>query len=36
MSQRGRGTNVRAFVPMRDYDRQIDVGDGRAKEYDQG
>jgi signal transduction histidine kinase len=29
-SQPGSGTTVRAVVPTRDYDRQIDVGDGRA------
>ena len=29
-SQPGSGTTVRAVVPMRDYDRQIDVGDARA------
>ena len=31
-SQPGSGTTVRAVVPTRDYDRQIDVGDGRAVE----
>ena len=31
-SQPGSGTTVRAVVPMRDYDRQIDVGDSRAVE----
>jgi signal transduction histidine kinase len=35
-SQPGIGTTVRAVVPTRDYDRQIDVGDGRATEYDKG
>jgi len=34
-SQPGSGTTVRAVVPTRDYDRQIDVGDGRATGYDQ-
>ena len=31
-SQPGSGTTVRAVVPTRDYDRQIDVGEGRATE----
>jgi signal transduction histidine kinase len=35
-SQPGSGTTVHAVVPTRDYDRQIDVGDGRATEYDKG
>ena len=35
-SQPGSGTTVRAVVPTRDYDRQIDVGDGRALESDKG
>ena len=34
-SQPGSGTTVRAVVPTRDYDRQIDVGDGRAAGYQQ-
>ena len=33
-SQPGSGTTVRAVVPTRDYDRQIDVGDSRAAGYD--
>jgi signal transduction histidine kinase len=32
-SQPGSGTTIRAVVPTRDYDRQIDVGDGRAAGY---
>ena len=35
-SQPGNGTTVRAVVPTRDYDRQIDIGDGRARGYDKG
>ena len=35
-SQPGSGTTVHAVVPTRDYDRQIDVGDGRAMGYDAG
>jgi LytS/YehU family sensor histidine kinase len=35
-SQPGSGTTVRAVVPTTDYDRQIDVGDGRATGYDTG
>jgi signal transduction histidine kinase len=35
-SQPGSGTTVRAVVPTRDYDRQIDVDDGRATGYDMG
>ena len=31
-SQPGSGTTVRAVVPTRDYDRQIDVGDSQATE----
>jgi signal transduction histidine kinase len=35
-SEPGSGTTVRAVVPTRDYDSQIDVGDGRATGYDMG
>jgi signal transduction histidine kinase len=35
-SQPESGTTVRAVVPMTDYDRQIDVGDGRAMGYETG
>jgi signal transduction histidine kinase len=34
-SQPGSGTTVRAVVPTRDYDRQIDVRDGQATGYQQ-
>jgi signal transduction histidine kinase len=34
-SRPGSGTTVRAVVPTRDYDRQIDVRDGRATGYQQ-
>jgi signal transduction histidine kinase len=35
-SQPGSGTTVRAVVPTRDYDSQIDIGDGRALKEDTG